>query len=195
MSVATHSGVKSLLNFVLVGVLLGVVVASLVVPPALSWYTEPGGLPKGAQIQALVEIPEVIRYATGRLMRGQMIGGAIGGVLGLVAGMLMMRKRRCRSSRHPRRFSLTPIHNPSRAASPACCKRRRAGTSVPTARRKRCRASFRQAASSPKQSSTRMRATGTCLTGASPSGPRSSLRPVLPDALELLSLPSRWIHP
>jgi hypothetical protein len=92
MSVATRSGVKSLLNFTLVGVLLGILVASLVVPPALSWYTEPGGLPKRAQIQALVEIPEVIRYATGRLMRGQLIGGAIGGVLGLVAGTLMMRR-------------------------------------------------------------------------------------------------------
>jgi hypothetical protein len=71
---------------------LGAVVASFVVPPALSWYTAPGGLPKGAQIQALVEIPEVIRYATGRLMRGQLIGGGIGGLLGLVAGVLTMRK-------------------------------------------------------------------------------------------------------
>lgn len=81
-----------MLNFVLAGVLLGAIVASFVVPPALAWYTAPGGLPKGAQIQAMVEIPEVIRYATGRLMRGQMIGGAVGGVLGLVAGMLMIRR-------------------------------------------------------------------------------------------------------
>ncbi|MEO8256077.1 MAG: hypothetical protein ABI868_01900 [Acidobacteriota bacterium] len=80
--------------FVLVGMLLGVIVASLVVPPALSWYSEPGGLPKGAQIQAIVEIPNVIRYATGRLMRGQLIGGGLGGVVGLVAAMLIVRKRR-----------------------------------------------------------------------------------------------------
>jgi hypothetical protein len=85
---------KNVVICTLAGILLGVIVASFVVPPALSWYTEPGGLPKGAQIQALVEIPEVIRYATGRLMRGQMIGGAIGGVVGLVAAMLMMRKRK-----------------------------------------------------------------------------------------------------
>ena len=86
-----HS-VKTVLIFVLAGALLGAVVASFVVPPALSWYTAPGGLPKGAQIQALVEIPEVIRYATGRLMRGQLIGGGIGALLGLVAGVLAMRK-------------------------------------------------------------------------------------------------------
>ena len=85
---------KTILNFILAGMLVGVIVASLVVPSALSWYTEPGGLPKGAQIQALVEIPEVIRYATGRLMRGQVIGGGIGGVLGLAAGMLMIRRNK-----------------------------------------------------------------------------------------------------
>jgi len=83
---------KTVLIFVLAGALLGVVVASYVVPPALSWYSAPGGLPEGAQIQAIVQIPEVIRYATGKLMRGQMIGGVIGGILGLVAGILLARK-------------------------------------------------------------------------------------------------------
>jgi len=79
--------------FALVGILLGVIVASLVVPPALSWYSAPGGLPQGTQIQAIVEIPTVIRYATGRLIRGQIIGGAIGGVCGLIAGYVFGRKR------------------------------------------------------------------------------------------------------
>ena len=69
---------KTVLIFVLAGALIGVMAASLIVPPALSWYTAPGGLPKGAQIQAVVEIPEVIRYATSRLMHGQAIGGACG---------------------------------------------------------------------------------------------------------------------
>jgi hypothetical protein len=85
---------KTLLIWVLSGALFGVVVASYVVPPALSWYTAPGGLPKGAQIQAIVEIPEVIRYATGKLMRGQLIGGGIGAAAGLVMGIVMGRKRR-----------------------------------------------------------------------------------------------------
>ena len=56
--------VKTVLIFLLVGALLGVIAASYIVPPALSWYSEPAGLPNGAQIQALVQIPEVIRYAT-----------------------------------------------------------------------------------------------------------------------------------
>lgn len=79
---ASRAQVKNILIFVLTGALLGIVVASLVVPPALAWYTAPGGLPQGAQIQALVQIPEVIRYSTGRLIRGQMIGAAIGAIVG-----------------------------------------------------------------------------------------------------------------
>jgi hypothetical protein len=75
-----------ILVLVLAGALLGIVVASLVVPPALSWYTAPGGLPQGAQIQAIVEIPAVIKYSTGRLIRGQLIGAVIGAVVGLVVG-------------------------------------------------------------------------------------------------------------
>ena len=85
---------KTILIFVLTGTLLGVVVASLVLPPALSWYSAPGGLPEGAQIQAIVQIPEVIRYATGKLMRGQIIGGGIGAVIGLVVGILIVRRGR-----------------------------------------------------------------------------------------------------
>jgi len=81
------------LTFALIGALLGIVIASLVVPPALSWYTAPGGLPQGTQIQALVQIPEVIAYATGRLIRGQAIGAAAGAVLGIVVSMLVSRRR------------------------------------------------------------------------------------------------------
>jgi hypothetical protein len=85
---------KTILILVLTGTLLGIVVASLVVPPALSWYSAPGGLPEGAKIQAVVEIPEIIRYATGKLMLGQAIGGAIGAVLGLGAGIYFGKKAR-----------------------------------------------------------------------------------------------------
>jgi hypothetical protein len=83
---------KTVVIFALSGALLGVVIASLVVPPALSWYSAPGGLPEGTQIQALVQIPEVIRYATGKLIRGQLIGAVIGAILGVVCGVLMSRK-------------------------------------------------------------------------------------------------------
>src|SRR5204862_1940718 len=71
--VAHTKHMKTTMILTLIGALIGVVAASLIVPPALAWYTAPGGLPQGAQIQAVVQIPEVIRYATSRLLHGQMI--------------------------------------------------------------------------------------------------------------------------
>lgn len=83
---------KNVLLVMLSGVLAGIVIASLVVPPLLGWYAEPGGLPKGAQVQAVVNIPEVIRYATSKLLLWQAIAGGLGGVVGL-AGFFVMRAR------------------------------------------------------------------------------------------------------
>jgi hypothetical protein len=91
---ANYTAVKTVMIVVLAGALLGVVAASYIVPPALSWYSSPGGLPEGAQIQAVVQIPEIIRYATTKLMRGQLIGGGIGAAFGLVVGILMVGKRK-----------------------------------------------------------------------------------------------------
>jgi hypothetical protein len=86
---------KTVLNLVLGGALVGVAVASWVVPPALAWYTTPGGLPRGAEVQAVVQISEVIRYSTSQLIRGQVIGAAIGASIGLVLGIfLYVRSRR-----------------------------------------------------------------------------------------------------
>ena len=78
---------KTTVIFVLAGALVGAIVASFIVPPALAWYTSPGGLPQGAQIQAVVQIPEVIRYATTHLIRGQAIGAMLGAAVGLVIGI------------------------------------------------------------------------------------------------------------
>ena len=94
---------KTTLIFVLLGALVGIAVASLVVPPALSWYSEPGGLPKGAQIQALVQIPEVIRYSTSKLIRGQLIGAGIGAVIGLALGIVIVRSGRAPAPALPSR--------------------------------------------------------------------------------------------
>ena len=88
-ALASPCDVKNILIYALAGALLGIFVASLVVPPALAWYTAPGGLPQGAQIQALVQIPEVIRYSTGRLIRGQLIGAVIGAIAGLGVGFFV----------------------------------------------------------------------------------------------------------
>jgi len=82
--------VKTTLILTLAGAIAGAIVASFVVPPALAWYSSPGGLPQGAQIQAVVQIPEVIRYATSHLLRGQAIGAAIGAVIGLAAGIFLI---------------------------------------------------------------------------------------------------------
>ncbi len=83
---------KTALLLALIGALAGVVVASFLVPPMLSWYTSPGGLPQGAQIQAVVQIPEVIRYATSKLLWGQTIGGGIGAALGLALAYVTRRR-------------------------------------------------------------------------------------------------------
>jgi len=79
---------KRLLVFGLVGALVGVLVASLVVPPGLSWYNEPGNISGGkSTVQTLCNIPELIQYTSRRLLEGQLIGGAIGAALFAVVGM------------------------------------------------------------------------------------------------------------
>lgn len=93
---------KTTVILVLAGALAGVAIASWVVPPALAWYTTPGGLPKGAEVQAVVQISEVIRYSTSRLIRGQVIGAAVGAAIGLALGIFLdIRSRRPRVSVPP----------------------------------------------------------------------------------------------
>ena len=82
------------LILVLAGALVGIFLASWIVPPALAWYSTPGGLPQGAEIQAVVQISEVIRYSTSRLIRYQLIGAGIGAVLGAVLGVFLDVKSR-----------------------------------------------------------------------------------------------------
>jgi hypothetical protein len=85
---------KTTLILMLLGAIAGAVIASFVVPPALSWYTTPGGLPGGADVQAVVQIPAVIRFATTSLIRGQLIGGGIGAAAGLVLGIVLSSRGR-----------------------------------------------------------------------------------------------------
>jgi hypothetical protein len=81
----------------LTGALLGIAAASFIVPRALGWYVAPGGLPQGAQVQALVAIPEVVRYSTAKLITWQWISAAIGAAIGLAMSIyLKMRARRAR---------------------------------------------------------------------------------------------------
>jgi gas vesicle protein len=91
---------KTVIIFTLVGALIGVAAASLIVPPTLSWYNETGFLSQkdqAGQVQAMVNIPQVIRYATDRLIKGQLIGAAVGAAAFLVLGSFVAaggRKRR-----------------------------------------------------------------------------------------------------
>jgi hypothetical protein len=87
---------KGILIWILVGALLGIVAASFVVPPMLSWYNEAGYLAKNGQPAAMVNLPEVVRYTTTRLIRGQAIGGGIGAVLFFILGLAMGGRRRAR---------------------------------------------------------------------------------------------------
>jgi uncharacterized membrane protein YeaQ/YmgE (transglycosylase-associated protein family) len=84
----------------LVGAILGAAVASAVVPPALGWYNEPGNISPGSPVQTLCNVPELIRYATSRLITGQLVGGAVGAVVFLAIGVVLDRRaRRGASSR------------------------------------------------------------------------------------------------
>jgi hypothetical protein len=82
---------KNALLLMLSGALLGIAAASLIVPPLIGWYTSPGGLPKGAEVQAVVQIPEVVRYVSSRLLIGQTVGAGLGAALG-AAVFFMTRK-------------------------------------------------------------------------------------------------------
>jgi hypothetical protein len=68
--------------------------------------------PQGAQVQAVVQIPDIIRYATSKLIRGQEIGAAIGAAVGLVLGLVMAVKGRSRA----RESKLQPPGQPQASA-------------------------------------------------------------------------------
>jgi hypothetical protein len=79
---------RTVLDFTFAGVILGIVVASLAVPPILIWYNTPGNISSGKPIETLCDIPSLIRYATGRLMRWQAIAAGVGATLFFLIGLL-----------------------------------------------------------------------------------------------------------
>jgi len=88
------SSVKTVLVSMMIGAILGTVVASLVTPRVLSWYNETGAITAGKQIQTLCNLPELIQYASKWLIRGQLIGAGIGALLFLFPGLMTARRRR-----------------------------------------------------------------------------------------------------
>jgi glycerol uptake facilitator-like aquaporin len=84
---------KTVLIFTLLGAILGALVASLVVPPLLGWYNEPGNISPGNQVQTLCNIPELIHYTARRIFIGQAAGAGLGGTLFLMLGVMVARRR------------------------------------------------------------------------------------------------------
>lgn len=93
--------VKTVVIFVLLGAILGAVAASFVAPPALGWYNEAGFLSQSGQVQALVNLPQVIKYTSDRLLKAQAIGGALGAFTFLVLGLVSAGRSRRRRAAAP----------------------------------------------------------------------------------------------
>lgn len=83
---------KTVGTYVLIGAFVGGVIASFVVPPVLAWYNETGKISSASQVQTLCNLPELIRYTSARLLRGQLIGAAIGALVFLYPGFLAARR-------------------------------------------------------------------------------------------------------
>ena len=72
------------LRFMILGAIVGMLMASFVVPPLLVWYNEPGAVTPGRETQMICNIPTLIHYTTQRLLLGQAIGAVLGAILFLV---------------------------------------------------------------------------------------------------------------
>jgi hypothetical protein len=86
--------VKTVLVYMLVGAMLGAVAGSFIVPPVLAWYNTPGEFSPNKPVETLCNIPELIRYATSWMWRGQLIGAGVGAVLFFFPGFFAARRRR-----------------------------------------------------------------------------------------------------
>jgi len=84
--------VRTVLVFMMIGAILGIVVASLVVPPVLAWYNAPGAIKPGGSVETLCNLPDLIRYTSRRLLLGQLIGAGIGALAFLFPGVAWARR-------------------------------------------------------------------------------------------------------
>lgn len=92
---------KTVIIFVLLGAILGAVAASFVAPPVLGWYNEAGFLSQSGNVQALVNLPQVIKYTSVRLLKAQAIGAGLGAFTFLVLGLASAGKSRRRRATVP----------------------------------------------------------------------------------------------
>ena len=92
---------KTVIIFVLLGAILGAVAASFVAPPVLGWYNEAGFLSQDGHVQALVNLPQVIKYTSVRLLKAQAVGAALGAFTFLVLGLASAGRSRRRRQASP----------------------------------------------------------------------------------------------
>jgi hypothetical protein len=89
--------VKRLLVYLLVGAVAGLLIGSLVGPPLVNWYSEPGA---GG---ALCNCAELAKSVTSALLKIQFISSAVGAGVFLILGAIIerMRAKRDASGRTP----------------------------------------------------------------------------------------------
>ena len=83
---------RTVFVFMLVGAIVGAVVASFIVPPVLAWYNAPGAISPGKQVETLCNLPDLIRYTSKRLLLGQAIGAVVGAIVFLFPGLAVSRR-------------------------------------------------------------------------------------------------------
>ena len=83
---------RTVLVFMLVGAIVGAIVASFIVPPVLAWYNAPGAISPGKQVETLCNLPDLIRYTSKRLLLGQAIGAVVGAIVFLFPGLALSRR-------------------------------------------------------------------------------------------------------
>ena len=88
------NGMKTVLVYMMIGALLGVVAASFIVPPVLAWYNKTGDISPNHPVETLCDLPELIRYTSSRILRGQLIGAGIGAFIFIFPGVTSARRRR-----------------------------------------------------------------------------------------------------
>jgi hypothetical protein len=82
---------RTVLNFLVGGALLGILGASFVGPRFLTWYNEPG------QGKALCDCADNTRQTAEKLIYYQMVGTGSGSAVGLAAGVAFVVLRRKRA--------------------------------------------------------------------------------------------------
>jgi hypothetical protein len=110
--------VRRLFTFLLTGIVLGAVVASLFAPGYLVWYNTPG---TGS---AMCNCTDVTRETASSMMRAQITGSAIGGALFLILGIVLSIRGRRRpppalEAQSPRSSSGSSSTASSSTSSPA----------------------------------------------------------------------------